>query len=117
MKTKLTIDDCFKYPNAKIRRYEKRKAVNEYKNIMELLNLQFCKNGFQTVDINKHLSKCKLVLKDVSKLYKEVFYFGERIFYVRESDKLRADNFDIDGMQESERAVMSEEKENIIFGK
>ena len=105
MKTKLTINDCFKYPNAKIRRYEKRKAINEYKNIMELLHLQFCKNGFQIVDINKRLSKCKLVLKDSSKLYKEVFYFGERIFYVNESDKLREMNYDIDGLEQSGKAV------------
>lgn len=104
MKTKLTINDCFKYPNAKIRRYEKCKAVNEYKNIMELLHLQFCKNSFQTVDINKRLSKCKLVLKDTSKIIK-VFYFGARIFYLSESDKLRAGNFDIDGLEQSGKAV------------
>ena len=110
MKTKLTLTDCFKYPNAKIRRYEKRKAVNEYKNIMELLHLQFCKNGFQTVDLNKHLAKCKLVLKDaVKEVELKRIPFEKNILYLSDVNplisKLRAGNFDIDGMEESGRAV------------
>ena len=110
MKTKLTLTDCFKYPNAKIRRYEKRKAVNEYKNIMELLHLQFCKNGFQTVDINKHLSNCKLVLKDAFEIIKSIRVpFDDKVIYMSELnpliEKLRADNYDIDGLEQSGRAV------------
>lgn len=110
MKTKLTLSDCYKYPNAKIRKYEKQKVVNEYRDIMELLHLQFCKNGYKTVDVNKHLSKCKLVLKDANEIIKSIRVpFYDKVIYMSELnpliENLRADNYDIDGMKDTGRAV------------
>ena len=109
MKTKLTLTDCYKYPNAKIRGYEKGRCVVEYRDITEFLYLKFsC--SYRNVDIHERLSKCKLVLKDAFEIIKSIRVpFDDKVIYMSELnpliDKLRADNFDIDGMKESGRAV------------
>ena len=114
MKTKLTLTDCYKYPNAVIREYKRDKVIHEYKNLLELLAFKcvtvWIKPKYQLKEANKYLAKCKLVLKDaVKEVELKRIPFEKNILYLSDVNplisKLRAGNFDIDGMEESGRAV------------
>ena len=115
MKTKLTIYDCFKYPNAVIREYKNGKQIEgEYINILQLITFKcltvWNESDKQIKDVNKYLSKCKLVLKDAVKIVEtKRISFENKTLYLSELnpliDKLRADNYDIDSMKETGRAV------------
>lgn len=109
MKTKLTIYDCFKYPNAVIREYKNGKQIEgEYKNILQLISFKcltvWNESGKQIKDVNKYLSKCKLVLKDMTELQENGYDLLNTVRTV-ESDRLRLLNYDIDGMKESGKAI------------
>lgn len=115
MKTKLTIYDCFKYPNAVIREYKNGKQIEgEYKNILQLISFKcltvWNEPNKQIKDVNKHLSKCKLVLKDANEIIKSIRVpFYDKVIYMSELnpliENLRADNYDIDEMKDTGRAV------------
>lgn len=107
MKTKLTLTDCHKYPNTAIREYKKGKIVCEYKNLLELLAFKcvtvWVKPKYQLKEANKYLANCKLVLKKLT--YAQNYFLGVDKADIKYIDKLRLRNYDIDGLQESGRAV------------
>ena len=110
MKTKLTIYDCFKYPNAVIREYKNGKQLEgEYINILQLITFKcltvWNEPNKQIKDANKYLSNCKLVLKDAFETIKSTRVSFDKIYMSELIDNLRADNYDIDEMKDTGRAV------------
>lgn len=130
MKTKLTLTDCFKYPNAKIRGYEKGRCVVEYRDIKEFLYLKFsC--SYRNIDIHERLSKCKLQLRTLDSLTEQEKNdlldialkdkclkvlsakdyshgnFDNDLFQldIKRTDYLRSISLDIDGLEQSGKAV------------
>lgn len=68
MTNKLTLQDCFKYPNAKVIEYDfyNTGQSREYKNIMDYIN-----KHKEYYDFTKLLFNCKLILRDITQLTDE----------------------------------------------
>lgn len=135
MKTKLTLTDCYKYPNAVIREYKRDKVIHEYKNLLELLAFKcvtvWIKPKYQLKEANKYLAKCKLHLRTLDSLTEQEKNdlldialkdkclkvlsakdyshgnFDNDLFQldIKRTNYLRSISLDIDGLEQSGRAV------------
>jgi len=118
---KLTLQDCFKYPNATIVRFLSTLHTGTKKySLLEFVNTNFViRTGHGKSEIS--ISDCKLILRPLSSLTDEEkgrLNLLERRFpkmddtsetfrkhYQKQSDYLRSINIDIDNLQEKGVAV------------
>jgi len=117
---KLTLQDCFKYPNARIKfMLENKDNIYDIKIYYSFINKLGCENGMY--DSSIPVSDCKLILRPLSSLTDEEkgrLNLLERRFpkmddtsetfrkhYQKQSDYLRSINIDIDNLQEKGVAV------------
>lgn len=116
MTDKLTLSDCFKYPNAKVIPADIGKWSGWIKSIdIEHKMLVVSLKGFYPeVHMDVHIADCKLILRDISELTgKEKNYIGKTMGLlsiiskdrIELIDYLRSINIDIDRFLECGKAV------------
>jgi len=113
MNEKLTLSDCFKYPNASIQEFERNmrlKKCSDYENILDIIQFKIDIFGYFKED----MSNCKLILRNLSDLtddesfkYQDLSdWYGEiYLDTIKSIDYLRSINIDIDGFIEAGKAV------------